>query len=104
MALDSEAIAPSSTETTSRAARRRLITRALLTNLPQSSDPRRTLFHFEQEMAEQFAKNRLSSFAVIPALVIIMGVAIGVLGDPYKAMAWVAVMLAMHAFALRAAR
>ena len=33
-------------------------------------------------MAEQFAKNRLSSYAVIPVLVVSMGVAIGVLGNP----------------------
>ena len=32
-------------------------------------------------MAEQFAKNRLSSYAVIPVLVLSMGVAIGILGS-----------------------
>ena len=89
MVSETEAIATSPPETTSRAARRRLITRALLRNLPEDSDPRRNLFHFEQEMAEQFAKNRLSSYAVIPVLVIIMGVAIGILGDPLMAVGWV---------------
>ena len=81
MASGKEAVAASASATTSRAARRRLITRALLRNLPEDSDPRRNLFHFEQEMAEQFAKNRLSSYAVIPVLVVIMGVAIGMLGN-----------------------
>jgi two-component system cell cycle sensor histidine kinase PleC len=76
----------------------------LLRNLPESSAPRLKLFHFEQEMAEQFAKNRLSSVAVIPALVLVMGVAIGILGDLVQAVAWVAVMLAVHGLAMRASR
>lgn len=99
-----EAIHTSTTETTSRAARRRLITRALLRNLPEDSAPRRNLFHFEQEMAEQFAKNRLSSFAVIPALVLFMGGVIGFLGGVTPAAAWVCVMLCLHMYALSASR
>ena len=92
MVAEPEAVvAPSPAEPASHAARRRLITRALLSNLPEDSDPRRNLFHFEQEMAEQFAKNRLSSYAVIPVLVITMGVAIGILGNPLMAVGWVAV-------------
>jgi two-component system, cell cycle sensor histidine kinase PleC len=100
----SEQEARTTSETPSRAARRRLITRALLRNLPQDSAPRLKLLHFEQEMTEQFAKNRLSSVAVIPALVLIMGVTIGVLGDLTSAIVWGAAMLAVHAFAMRASR
>ena len=104
MVAETEAVAPSPAEPASHAVRRRLITRALLSNLPESSDPRRNLFHFEQEMAEQFAKNRLSSYAVIPVLVITMGVAIGVLGNPVLAVAWVAIVLALHVYAMSASR
>ena len=98
-AVSAEASVPES-----RAARRRLITRALLSHLPDSADPRRNLFHFEQEMAEQFAKNRLSSYAVIPVLVISMGVAIGILGSPLLAVGWVLAVLAVHAYAMSASR
>jgi len=104
MVSEAEPIATSPADGTSRAARRRLVMGALLRNLPAASDPGRKLFHFEQEMAEQFATNRLSSKTVIPALVIAMGIVMGVLADPYKALAWVAAMLAAHAFALSAAR
>ena len=93
-----------SSESASPAARRHLITRALLRNVPKAAKPRVNLFHFGQEMAEQFAKNRLSSFAVIPALVIIMGIAIGTLGDPYMAVGWVLLMLVVHAYAMEASR
>jgi two-component system, cell cycle sensor histidine kinase PleC len=96
--------APSPAEPASHAARRRLITRPLLINLPEDSDPRRNLFHFEQEMAEQFAKNRLSSYAVIPVLILSMGVAIGVLGSLLMAVGWVAVTLGVHTFAMLASR
>ncbi len=104
MASGKEAAAASAPATTSRGVRRRLITRALLRNLPEASDPRRNLFHFEQEMAEQFAKNRLSSYAVVPVLVVIMGVAIGMLGNLYAAICWVLVTLAVHAYAMSASR
>ncbi len=104
MVSEAEPIATPPAETTSRAARRRLIMRALLRNLPETGDPSRKLFHFEQEMAEQFAKNRLSSKGVIPALVIAMGVAIGVLADPYTALGWVVGMLAVHGLVLAASR
>ena len=103
MAAASEAPVASA-DTASRAARRRLITRALLRNLPATSDPRRKLFHFEQEMAEQFAKNRLSSYAMVPVLVLVMALAVGVLGDPLMALIWAAVMLGMHGYALAASR
>ena len=99
-----EATATTATEAPSRAARRRLIARALLRGLPEHSDSFRNLFQFEQEMAEQFAKNRLSSYAVIPVLVLIMGVAIGILGNLFTATGWVAVMLAVHLYALSASR
>ena len=84
MVAETEAVTSSARrDGIARRIRRRLITRALLRNLPETTAiPRRNLFHFEQEMAEQFAKNRLSSYAVIPVLVVIMGVAIGILGNP----------------------
>lgn len=104
MVSETEATPTSSSETASPAARRQLITRALLRNASMAGTPRLNLFHFGQEMAEQFAKNRLSSYAVIPTLVVIMGVAIGVLGNPYMAVGWVLVMIAAHAFALDASR
>src|SRR3954469_2590434 len=104
MVAETEAVSPSPAETASPGVRRRLITRALLSNLPEDSDPKRNLFHFEQEMAEQFAKNRLSSYAVIPVLVITMGVAIAVLGSPLMAVGWVAVILGVHLFAMSASR
>ena len=98
MVANEEAVAAPASVPESHAARRRMITRALLGHLPENSDPRRNLFHFEQEMAEQFAKNRLSSYAVIPMLVISMGVAIGVLGSPLLAVAWVTLVLALHVY------
>jgi two-component system, cell cycle sensor histidine kinase PleC len=104
MVSKEEAVVASASVPESRAARRRMIMRALLSHLPENSDPRRNLFHFEQEMAEQFAKNRLSSYAVIPVLVISMGVAIGILGNWLTAVAWVAAVLALHVYALSASR
>ena len=101
---ESSEVEASQVETESRAARRQLITRGLLRHLPVNSDPRRNLFHFDQEMTELFAKNRLSSYAVIPAFVLIMGAAVGWLGDPYYAVAWVAVTLLFHLYAMSAAR
>src|SRR3954451_6480741 len=95
--------APAS-DPTPRSTRRHLITRALLRDVPESRDPTHKLFHFEQEMAEQFAKSRLSSYAAIPALVISMGVAIAVLGNAYVAAGWVAVVLAIHALVVSASR
>jgi two-component system cell cycle sensor histidine kinase PleC len=99
-----EAVPASPPEAESHAARRRLITRALLGHLPENNDPRRNLFHFDQEMTEQFAKNRLSSYAVIPLLILIMGAAIGWLGNLYAAGAWVILILLVHTFAMSAAR
>ena len=104
MASSSEAVSASPPETESHAVRRRLIMRALLGHLPANSDPRRNLFHFDQEMAEQFAKNRLSSYAVIPFLVLIMGAAIGLLGNPYAAAGWVVLVLLIHTYAMSASR
>lgn len=104
MVAETEAVSPSPAETASPGVRRRLITRALLSNLPEDSDPKRNLFHFEQEMAEQFAKNRLSSYAVVPVLAISMGVAIAVLGSPLMAAAWVVLVLGVHVYAMSASR
>jgi two-component system cell cycle sensor histidine kinase PleC len=104
MVSEAEAPQDSSSKNASPAARRRILTRALFRNLPESKNPRVNLFHFGQEMAEQFAKNRLSSYAVIPALVVTMGIAIGLLGDPSMAVAWVVVMLAVHVYATNASR
>lgn len=92
------------TETGSRAARRQLITRALLGHLPVNSDPRRNLIHFDQELTEQFAKNRLSSYAVISLLVLIMGGVIAWLGNWHAAIIWVAATLIIHTYAMVAAR
>ena len=97
-------IRPHPTATPSRAARRRLITRALLGNSRAASDPRTPLFHFEQEMVDQFAKNRLSSSIVVPVLVLVMGIAVGIVTDPLVAAAWVSLTLASHSFVIRACR
>jgi two-component system cell cycle sensor histidine kinase PleC len=104
MSAEQATAAAATPDVGSRAARRRLITRALLGNLSAVNDPTQKLFHFEQELAEQFAKNRLSSSAVIPALILIMGIVIGFLGDPYMALAWAVAMLSVHAHSLSAAR
>jgi two-component system cell cycle sensor histidine kinase PleC len=88
----------------SHAARRSLIMRGLFGHLPENIDPRRSLFHFDQEMAEQFAKNRLSSYAVIPFLVLIMGAVVGWLGNAYWAVAWVVLILLIHTYAMSASR
>ena len=88
----------------SRAARRRLITRALLRDTEASSDPRRNLLTFDHEMAEQFANYRLSSSLAISMLILTMGGAIGLLGDPTLAITWVIGSLAIHALALNACR
>ncbi len=97
-------IQPQPTVTTSRAARRRLITRALLGNSRAANDPRRQLFHFKQEMVDQFAKNRLSSSIVVPILVLVMGVAVGVVTDPLIAAAWGCLTLLSHSFVITACR
>ena len=97
------AVAPAA-ETASRAARRRLIARALLRNLPDALDPSRKLFHYEQEMAEEFAKSRLSAGVVVPALVVIIAIAVGILAEPFFAAIWGAAMLIAHALAMVAAR
>ncbi len=104
MASVNEAGPGPSLDTESRAARRQLIARALLGHLPASRDPRRSLFHFDQEMTEQFAKNRLSSYAFIPLLVLIMGGVIGWLGNIQTAIVWVALILLIHVYAMAAAR
>ena len=93
MVAETGAVAAPASVPESRAARRRQIMRALFGNLPENSDPRRNLFHFDQEMAEQFAKNRLSSYAVVPVLVVFMGIAIAVLGNPVRALCWAAAVL-----------
>ena len=98
------AVSAPSSETASRTARRRLITRALLRNLPINSEPRRKLYQFEQEMAETFASNRLSAFAVIPPLITAVGVAIAVVADPYAALVWGAALMAAHLLSMSAAR
>ncbi|HSG95199.1 MAG TPA: HAMP domain-containing sensor histidine kinase [Afifellaceae bacterium] len=97
-------IRPDPTTTPSRAARRRLITRALLGNSRAANDPRTPLFHFEQEMVDQFAKNRLSSSIVVPVLVLIMGIAVGFVTDPLIAAAWGSLTLLSHSFVIKACR
>jgi two-component system, cell cycle sensor histidine kinase PleC len=88
----------------SRGARRRFITRRLLSPLGDAGDPRVQLFHFEQEMADQFAKNRLSSSMVIPALILAMGVAASLVGDPVVALIWGVGTLAAHFLVIRTCR
>jgi two-component system cell cycle sensor histidine kinase PleC len=97
-------IRPHPTATTSRAARRRLITRALLGNSRAANDPRTQFFHFEQEMVDQFAKNRLSSSIVVPILVLVMGIAVGFVTDPLIAAAWGSLTLLSHSFVIKACR
>jgi two-component system cell cycle sensor histidine kinase PleC len=97
-------IRPQPIATPSRAARRRLITRALLGNSRVANDPRMQFFHFEREMVEQFAKNRLSSSIVVPVLVLIMGIAVGVVTDPLIAIAWGSLTLLNHSFVIKACR
>ncbi len=104
MASIEEAVSASPTKTKSRAASRQAITRALLGHLPATSDPRRNLFHFDQEMTEEFAKNRLSSYAVVPFLVLSIGAVIGWLGNIYAAFGWVVLVLLVHTYAMSAAR
>src|SRR3712207_1904599 len=104
MVSEQGAVAAPSSETASRTARRRLITRALLGNLPLNSEPRRKLFQFEQEMAEEFAKNRLSSFPVIAPLIAAVGIAIALLANPYVAVAWGAALMASHLLSMTATR
>ena len=84
------------------AVRRRLIARALLGPADMAVDPRRKLFTFEQEMVEQFARYRLSSSHVIAVVILMMGAAVGVLGDRLSALCWVIATLAAHGLALSA--
>ncbi|WP_092497010.1 sensor histidine kinase [Faunimonas pinastri] len=78
--------------------------RALIGDVRVLDHPRNGLFHFEQEMAAQFATDRQSSALIIPALILVMGVAIGLLGNPRTALVWATVMLLTHAYALQGCR
>ncbi|MGQ7792810.1 sensor histidine kinase [Faunimonas sp. B44] len=104
MVTAAEVASTISSDPPSRIARRRLIARALIGNASDTENPLRQLFHFEQEMADTFAKNRLSSAIVIPVLVLIMAFALALLGSPYLALGWATIMLGAHAFALHACR
>lgn len=97
-------IRPQPAVTTSRAVRRRLITRALPSDSRAANDPRTPLFHFEQEMVDQFVKNRLSSSIVLPVLVIIMGIAVGFVIDPMIAIAWGSLTLLSQSFVIKSCR
>jgi two-component system cell cycle sensor histidine kinase PleC len=96
MPSNPETLRTEATEPASRGARRRFITRRLVSPGGQERDPRLQLFHFEQEMADEFVKNRLSSAMVIPVLILTMGIAAGLVGDPTLALAWGAGTLAAH--------
>lgn len=94
----------SSAETPSRALRRRVIMRSLLPNSKGKKDLRDDLVHFEREMADQFAKNRLSSSIVIPALILVMGFALGFIVEPVIAVGWGTAMILIHGLVIRACR
>jgi len=104
MASTADALASNAAAPASRGARRRLITRRLLRPLGDAGDPGRQLFHFEQEMIDQFAKNRLSSSIVIPALILAMGLAASLVGDPKLALSWGVGTLAAHLLVIIACR
>ena len=97
-------IQDASAEAPSPAARRRVIMRSFLRNTKGKEDPRDKLVHFEREMADQFAKNRLSSSIVIPALTLVMGVALGFIVEPAIAVTWGAIMILLHAWVIRTCR
>ncbi len=104
MAKGAKNIPDAPEEMPSRAARRRVIMRSLLLNKKGKKDPRDALVHFEQEMADQFAKNRLSSSIVIPALILVMAFALGFIIEPVIAVGWGATMILIHALVIRACR
>ena len=103
MSEDPQPVGGTTVDPEARSARRRLITRALLIN-SRASQTGRELIHFQLELMDQFAKNRMSSSIVVPALIVVMGVAVGTIGDPILALLWASVMLAAHGFAIRACR
>ncbi len=92
------------TDSDSRSARRRLIARALLRDESASSNPRRQIFHHRHELIDLFAKNRISAALVVPALVMVMGVALGSISNPILALAWAAIMLLAHTMVIRGCR
>ncbi len=90
-----------SIEGQSRSVRRRLITRALLRDTGAAHDPRRQIFHYQHELIDLFAKNRISATLVVPALVLVMGVAVSSVSDPIYALSWVVLMLLAHSLVIR---
>ena len=104
MPVGKKPIQDTSAENPSPAARRRVIMRSFLNKSKGKKDPRDRLVHFEREMADQFAKNRLSSSIVIPALTLVMGVALGFIVEPAIAISWGAVMILLHALVIRTCR
>ncbi|WP_414834133.1 sensor histidine kinase [Afifella sp. YEN Y35] len=80
----------------SRAARRNMITRALVRNVATDSGPSEALFHFEQEMADQYARNRISFAPIVLALILVLAVMMGFIGDPLWAATWGAGVLVLH--------
>src|SRR5215204_3608481 len=92
----------SSAEEPTRGTRRHHIMRAFLRT--PSGDMRAPFFHFEQEMMDLFAKNRLSSSIVVPALVLVTSIILGVIVDPVIALLWGSVALALHGLTIRMCR
>ncbi|MHA1190563.1 MAG: hypothetical protein ACTSSQ_08965, partial [Alphaproteobacteria bacterium] len=90
-----------SIEGQSRSVRRRVITRALLRDTGAANDPHRQIFHYQHELIDLFAKNRISATFVVPALVLVMGVAVGSISDPFYALSWVVLMLLAHGLVIR---
>jgi two-component system cell cycle sensor histidine kinase PleC len=77
-------------------ARPRFSTWRLINSLGRETDQRVQLFYFEQEMAEDFVKNRISSSMVIPALIGTMGFVASLVGDAVLALIWVVATLTAH--------
>jgi len=104
MAKGAKTKSETSAESPSRALRRRVIMRSFMRDTKGKKDPRDDLVHFEQEMADQFAKNRLSSSIVIPALILVMGFALGFIVEPVIALGWGTAMILIHGLVIRACR
>lgn len=104
MAKGAKTLPDASTEAPSRAMRRRVIMRSLLPKSKGKKDLRDDLVHFEREMADQFAKNRLTSSIVIPALILVMGFALGFIVEPIIAVTWGAAMMLIHGLVIQACR
>ncbi|WP_169738491.1 sensor histidine kinase [Afifella pfennigii] len=89
---------------TSRAARRNMITRALLRNVPTDAEPSDALFHFEQEMSEQYATNRASFAIILAGLIVVLSGGLVLVGEPLRAAIWGGGALFLHLVAVATCR